>query len=217
MISMKDKPLTPVHIFLDFRNVDASDTVRDDLNNAIATMAPTSPLWGNPGVQAEVSNLAATLVAYKDASKAAVKSAQQHKLDLEKEADAKAANNKSLNALRTLVENGSVTPADVKSMGFVPYEGPPPKPPLLPPLQLDVELGKKGHGKAKVSAHETGTTRRHYAAQSSPDGITWTELIGHGKSRRLSGKSGTSIWVRFALELGSERSEWSVAVQITFP
>src|SRR5690349_8690638 len=57
---MKDKPLTAVHIVLDFRNVDASDTVRDDLNNAITTMAPSSPMWASQVVKDEVANLGTT-------------------------------------------------------------------------------------------------------------------------------------------------------------
>ena len=52
---------------------------------------------------------------------------------------------------------------------------------------------------------------------ASPDGITWSALPGSGKSRDLTGKSGTSIWVRFALQVRQQQSAWSEPVHITFP
>jgi hypothetical protein len=210
-----------VRILLDLKNLDTDPKARDDLNTNIATLAPSSPLYNKQAVKDEVANLGTTFTALKAARKTAAASDAQHKLDVEAENAALLANNKSLNLLRTLTENGALTPADAKSMGFEPYDGPPPKPDLtVAPAQIDVELGKRTHqgqGNAKASVHETGTTRRHYAAQSSLDGVTWVDLVGHGKSRRLTGKSGTSIFVRFALERGAQRSPWSNAVQITFP
>jgi hypothetical protein len=211
-----------VRILLDLQKLDADPQARADLNTNIAALAPSSPLYAKQAVKDEVANLGTTFTALKAARKTAAASAAQHKLDVEAENAAMLANNKSLSLLRTLTENGALTPADAKSMGFDPYEGPPPKPDLtVAPLQIDVELGKRPHqgqGSAKASVHESATEpRRHYAAQSSTDGVTWVDLVGHGKSRRLTGKSGTSIFVRFALERGSQRSPWSNAVQITFP
>ena len=104
-------------------------------------------------------------------------------------------------------------------MAFTVRPGRPPAPPLVPPT-VDVVLGRKGGGKARVSVHETGKTRRRYAAQSSPDPVgpgTWSPLPGAGKSRRLSGKSGTSVWVRFALMHGQEQSDWGTPVLVTLP
>jgi hypothetical protein len=63
----------------------------------------------------------------------------------------------------------------------------------------------------------TGTTRQFFDAQSSPDGTTWTDLPGTGKTRDLTGKSGTFVWVRFALLRGQQQSPWSAPVQVTFP
>jgi hypothetical protein len=54
----------------------------------------------------------------------------------------------------------------------------------------------------------------------SPDPIgpsTWAVIPGTGKSRRLTGKSGTSVWVRFALVHGQLQSDWSNPVLVTFP
>lgn len=48
-------------------------------------------------------------------------------------------------------------------------------------------------------------------------GVTWSGLAGGGKSRKLSGKSGTSMQVRFALVRGQLQSPWSQPVVVTFP
>jgi hypothetical protein len=122
--------------------------------------------------------------------------------------------------LRALIDNNAVTEADVQSMAFVASAGRPPAPALVPPESIDVKPGKKGSGKVTVSAHELGSTRRSYAAQMSPSPITatsWVSLTGAGKSRKLSGPSGTQVWVQFALMRGSLLSAWSTAVLVTFP
>jgi len=86
------------------------------------------------------------------------------------------------------------------------------------PAQIVQNPGKKGSGMLRASVHETGLTRRHYAAQGSVDGgVTWTNLPGNGKSRTLTGKSGTTMEVRFALVRGQLQSPWSQAVVVTFP
>ena len=72
----------------------------------------------------------------------------------------------------------------------------------------------------RVSAHEIGRMRRRYATQSSPDPVgpdTWSPLPGTGKSRTITGKSGTSVWVRFALVHEELQSEWSTPVLVTLP
>ena len=93
-------------------------------------------------------------------------------------------------------------------------------PKLPPPVPegIDLKPPKKGHGKMVVAVHETGTVRRRYAAEQSPDGITWSPLgVGRGKTRTLTGASGTKIWVRFATVRGSQQSEFCTAVLVTIP
>ena len=86
------------------------------------------------------------------------------------------------------------------------------------PTQIDTRFPKVGHGKATVSVHETGTTRHQYAAEQSLDGITWTQLgVSHGKTRVVTGASGTKVWVRFAMVRGTLQSDWSAAAIITLP
>ncbi len=55
-------------------------------------------------------------------------------------------------------------------------------------------------------------------AQSSLDGITYAQLgVGHGKTRVVTGASGTKVWVRFAMVRGQQVSDWSIAVLVTIP
>jgi hypothetical protein len=218
---MSKHPTNEFHVQLDITALDLDDTARAQLVAGIVKMAPQSPVFlNNTVVQAEVANLAKTQATYVTARQTAAASGKQHSVDVTAATIAQIANDKSLNLLRTLTENGATSVADVQSMAFVAYAGRPPAPALVPPDSIDVKLGKKGSGKVTVSAHETGTTRQHYAAQMSPNPITatsWGGLTGGGKSRKLTGQSGTQVWVQMALTRGQLQSAWSTPVLITFP
>ncbi len=90
-------------------------------------------------------------------------------------------------------------------------------PPTVPE-SIDTKPPKTGHGKNRVSVHETGTTRHQYVAEQSVDGTTWTALgTGRGKSRVLTGASGAKIWVRFAMVRSGMQSDWCTPVLVTIP
>jgi hypothetical protein len=204
-------------VLLDIGTLDANEKARDELVGAIEKNAPSSALFANNQViQAQVGNVKTTNTTYKSALATAAASGKQHATDVATANAAKLAADKSIRLLADLTEHDALTEADIKGMAFEAYTGKPPAPPLEAPV-VDVTPGKKGSGKATASAHETGRTKRKYAAESSVDGVTWSTLTGSGKSRKLAGKSGTMIWVRFALQRGPLQSAWSNAVQITFP
>ena len=211
--------LNMFRILLDLRKIDADDKARATLVNGILVNAPKARLYGaNATIQAEVGNLKTTYDNYVTAGGQVAATLAKLKVDIADRYKAKVANNQSLNLLRTLTEGNAVEAKDVTEMAFQVYTGIPPKPALEAPVVIDVTPGKKGSGKAKVAVHETGSTRQHYAAQWSPNGQDpWSALVGSGKSRKVSGKSGTSIYVRFALQQGQQLSEWSAPVQVSFP
>jgi hypothetical protein len=209
-----------VYVELGLGALESDLAAREALVNNIQKMAPTSPLWTVTGMQQAVGTLGTTFASYKTTVATAAASAKQHEIDLAAQATAQDANDRSLLLVKALTESAAKTASDVTSMAFVARGPRPLAPPLLPPDSLEVTIGRKGHGKVRVSAHELGTTRRQYAAQMSPDPIganTWVSLPGSGKSRRLTGKSGTSAWVRFALVHGGQQSDWGTPVFITFP
>jgi hypothetical protein len=171
-------------------------------------------------VQQAVGVLGTSFTTLKAAGTTAAASGKQHKIDVAAEAAALGDNDRALIVVKTLTEASAKSPADIASMALPPLVGKPAAPAMVLPDSIDVAMGRKGHGKAKVAAHELGTTKRRYAAEMSPDPIganTWVALPGTGKSRRLSGKSGTSVWVRFALVSGQLQSDWSTPVLVTFP
>jgi hypothetical protein len=45
----------------------------------------------------------------------------------------------------------------------------------------------------------------------------WTELPGRGKERKLSGPTGTKVWVRMAAIRYGLQSDWSVPVLVILP
>jgi hypothetical protein len=220
MAKKKKQPTNQFHVLLDLHALNADPTFQEKLVAAIQKMAPQSPLWANQSIQNEVANLVKLQGTYMGARQAAGQSAKQHALDVTAEELAMLAVNRSLGLLRKLIENNAVSESDITSMALVAYQGRPPASPLVPPDLIDVKQGKKGSGKATASVHELGQTRRRYAAQWSPSTATppsWQDLDGSGKSRKLAGAPGTQVLVRFALERGQNRSEWSASVVVTFP
>jgi hypothetical protein len=79
----------------------------------------------------------------------------------------------------------------------------------------------KTHGSpVRVTAVYGGTGRPHFVAESSPDPVgaaTWSALAGAGKSRALSGASGTRVWVRFATVRAALQSDWCAPVLVVLP
>jgi hypothetical protein len=214
------KSTTRFHVELDLRTLETDIAARETLVTNIQKMAPSSPLWTSQPLQKAVGDLGTTFAAYKVAVAKGDQSAKQHTLDVAARNTARDANDAALTLVKALVESGATSADDIKSIAFTPRGGRPPAPQLVPPDFLDITMGKKGHGKVKVAAHEIGKTRRQYAAQMSPDPIganTWANLPGAGKSRWLTGKSGTSAWVRFALMHGQAQSDWGTPVLVTFP
>jgi hypothetical protein len=213
------RSLTAFRVLLDLHLLDGDEKARADLVGAILKQAPKSQLYANsPTVQAEVKNLGVTYDAFTSTGSQAAATAKQLKSDVAAHVKAREANNKSLNLLRTLTENGATEPKDIQDMAFVPYTGKPTPIPLDAPALIVQKPSKKGSGKTEAAVYETGRTRQRYAAECSPNGVDgWVAQIGAGKSRKLTGKPGTSVWIRFALQRGGQQSPWSAPFQVTFP
>jgi hypothetical protein len=209
------------HVLLDLSKLD--DTTRHHLVAGIQGAAPTSALVAaSPAMQASVTALGKKDAALAQSNAAVVTDKQKLRTDLAAEAVARNDLDGELRSLATLTENDAKSPADVQGLSFV-YRPPTVAQKLAPaaPTQIDVVIPKKGHGKAKASVHETGTTRLEYVAEWSPDPVgpsTWAPLgVGHGKTRTVTGVTGTRVWVRFATLRGQLQSDWSTPVLITIP
>ena len=143
----------------------------------------------------------------------------QLRIDVAAEAQARSIVVGLVRSVVTAVTNVAQSPADLHNAGIPAAPPRPPKnqPPAVP-QQLNVTFPKRGHGKATVTVEETGPTKHEYAAQSSLDGVTWIQLgVSHGKTRAVTGATGTKVWVRFAMTRGSMQSDWSVPVLVTLP
>ena len=196
------------------------DQGRADLLAGVMQTVSTSKLYQSSTV---IQGLVAELVTYGAALKPSTDMVAADRVKLTNDEAAVATNrtnfDKTVNALLSAVEKDAKDEADAKGIGTTPRGPKPPKVPVAPPV-VDVIIGKKARGYATVSAHETGKTKSHYAAQWSPEPIgptTWATLIGFGKSRHLTGASGTKVWVRFAMVRGSIQSDWSTPVLVTIP
>jgi hypothetical protein len=214
---MTTKKSTQIHAQLSISALNGGDQARDDLVAGILKLAPSSPLYANAAIKAEIATLGSTWQAYKDAGKTAAQSAKQHKSDVAAKVAAKDLNNKSLARLRTLAETNATSLDDLTSLAIPAYEGRPPAPSMAGPV-LDIVLGRKNSGRATAKAHETGGTRHKYIAESSGDPIAnWTPLVGSGKARKLVGKPGDKVWVRFAIQHLQQQGDWSTPVLVVLP
>jgi hypothetical protein len=209
------------HVLLDLSTLD--DTLRHQVVAGIVGAAPTSALVAaNPAMAASVTALATKDATLTKSNAAVVTDKQKLRTDVATEAVARNDLDGELRNLATLTENNAKSPADIQGISLV-YRPPMvvAKLPPVAPTMLTVLIPKKGHGKVTVSVHETGSTRGQYVAESSPDPVgatTWTQLgTTLGKTRAVTGVTGTKVWVRFATVRGGLQSDWCTPVLITIP
>jgi hypothetical protein len=190
------------------------------LMSDIALAAPTSPIiQANPPIQECVARLATKDAALTKTGKKVDDDKGTLRTDLAAEALARTDLVGEARTYTSLVQNVAKSPADVQAAALPPRPPAPPKnqPPTVPE-QIDNKPPKKGKGRTTVAVHETGSIRHEYVAQQSMDGVTWTALgVGHGKTRVVTGASGTKVWVRFAMVRGQSQSDWSTPILITIP
>jgi hypothetical protein len=207
--------------YLDLSMNDLKDDQREQLVAGILQVAPTSVLvQKSPAMQASVAALAAKASTFKAAREATFADQQKLSADIDAENVARAEVDLELLTLGGLVATGAKSEAEVTGAGYQLRPPPPPKPPFAPPAALDIRFPAKQKGLFVVSPHVIGKTRSHWVVQKSVDPIgegTWVEVVGAGKSRTLTGPSGSKVWVRYAMVRGAEQSAWGTPVLVTFP
>jgi hypothetical protein len=159
---------------------------------SIGSLAPASALIAIPAVATAVTSLGAKGATFKSARDTVTADLDKLANDRSAQAAARGALENDVNALAGLVATNAKSAADVASMAFV------------------------ERGVAKVTVPEPG----RFVAQQSPDPIgptTWSPLPGTGKSRTVTGVSGTKVWVRFARVRAQLQSDWSTPVLVTIP
>lgn len=215
---MATKATKRLHISMGLSRAD--DKWRHDTVAGIVQLAPASPLIASPAIEASVTALGTLGAALKAANDTVAAGRTKLASDIEQEANTRRALDAELLTLKAAVENKSTKTSDLASMGFEERSAPPPKAPVVPPEAIDIRLPFKLRGQFTASAREIGKTEWRYAAQWSPDPIgenTWVTLPGYGKARKLTGPSGTRVWVRFARVRGQVQSDWSTPVLVTVP
>jgi hypothetical protein len=198
-----------------------TDLQRAGILAGINKVAPQSPLMQVPSVAASVNALTAkgaTLAADVQTAAAAEK---VYRAAVGALNGSRNAYDKELDGLKGLVENNATSEADVTGMGFSllvlakPSRAQPDAPGAL------VTKTGRVHGKARVAVDGKGYLGS-FVAQVATDAVlspqtVWTELPGRGKERKLSGPTGTKLWVRMAAIRYGLQSDWSVAVLVTLP
>jgi hypothetical protein len=186
----------------------------------IGLAAKTSALVAaSPQMQASVALIATKDATFTGTNKAVADDHTKMRVDIATDAQARTDIVGEIRTYATFVAGGAKSPADVHLAGLPPRQPPTPRntPPTVP-QSLATDTPKKGHGKIGVSVEETGPTRHQFVAQQSADGTTWTQLgVGLGKTRVVTGASGTKVWVRFAMVRGGMQSDWCTPILVTIP
>jgi hypothetical protein len=217
-IIVKTKVLGILRIMLDVAGL--TETTLEELCTAILATAPQGTLYASsPPIQAGVAQLKAAQANYKTASAQVVTLDKQLVTAKQAEADLRVALLTVLVQLKGLVETTAKTEADVKGTGYTPLGKVPRTAAVAAPTGVDIFYPKKGHGRAKVSAQETGA-RRRYNAQICVGPTAqgpWTDLDGDGKSHWLTFPPGTVLWVHYRTLRGHQKSDFCAAVCVTIP
>jgi hypothetical protein len=213
------RPLLP-RVLAALNIEELTDAELHETVGSISTASATSALVkNNPPMAASVTLLVTkdgTLVA---ANKTVSDDRTKLKSDLGTEALARAAVQGELRTYLTYASNLAQNVTDLHGAGLN-ERGPRAPRGTVPPVPggIDIRPPVKGHGRVRVAVHEGGSTRLQYVAEQSADGVTWSPLgTGRGKTRMLSGTSGTKIWVRFASVRGQLQSDFCAGVQVTIP
>jgi hypothetical protein len=197
------------------------DTQRHQLVTGINQSAPGSALVkGNPAMQATVASIVTADGGLTQANDAVAGDRQKLRTDIAAESTARGVLDGFLRTFVAQAQAGATSPADLVSVGLI-HRSPAVAKKLAPeaPVNIVTKVPQRGHGKVTVAVEDVTPTRLGYVAESSPDPIgTWTPLgVGHGKTRVVTGATGTKIWVRFAAVRGTTQSEWSTPTLLTIP
>jgi hypothetical protein len=217
---MTTRNLVPqYHVLLDTITLD--DTELHQVSADIKDAATTSQIvLASPAMQASAKDVADKDTALTKSNVAVNHDRLQLHTDLGAEAQARSDLRRGIRVFAALVSANATSPADIQGAGLNPRPDKPKGATLdpTPPDQIVEKRPKNGHGKTVVAVHETGPTRHQYVAEQSLDGVTFTQLgVGHGKTRVVTGASGTKVWVRFAMVKLGKQSGWSTPLIVTLP
>jgi hypothetical protein len=199
-----------------------NDAQLELLATSIGTLGPQSSLINVAGIATSVAAVTTKAAAFKVAGEAVQTGADQLRNAKDTRALARMALENEVSSLAGQVTNNAKVPGDVTGLAFqlrddvvistVTV--------LDPPGSIAVTMPKSVRGHFKAAAQDVGNEQWHYAAEWSPDPVgasTWVVLPGTGRSRRVSGASGTKVWVRFARVRGQMQSDWCNPVLVTIP
>ena len=208
-----------IRVALNLSEMSDADLLR--LVVAIAALAPKSALMSIAAISTSVAAIGTKGAAFKTADDTVTADEEKLKNDKAEKVNARGTLVAEVESFAGLVSANAQTPADVTGMALDVRS-----PRIIAtaavetPTSIDVLIPKNGHGRCKATVHETGTTRGKYVAEWCPDPIgsaPWASLPGTGKSRTITGQSGTKVWVRFARVRGQSQSPFCTPVLITIP
>jgi hypothetical protein len=198
-----------------------TDKQLQDVTAGVTVAAPKSTLIAAiPEMKASAAAMDQKSATLADKNKKVVDAKAALRQAVSDEAEARADLQGEVRHFVTLTNNNAKSPTEIQDVGL---HAAPPKPPRNSPPEvpqrIDNRPPRKGHGKTVVVVADVDADRRRFAAEQSLDGgATWAPLgVTHGKTRPVTGPTGTKVWVRFAMIRGQLQSAWSVPILVTIP
>ena len=191
-----------------------------DLAGNIGKLAPTSTLGtANPPVASGATAVVAKATTFKASRTKASDLAKQTVAAEGTALSDREGLETEIHAFTGTVLNVAQTPEDLTGVALTPRDktvtptaGPD------APAAFEITKPRYKRGYADISVIEPAGMHGRYYAEWSPDPIgAWARLAGTGKSRRVTGASGTKVWVRFARVRGQLESGWSEPQLIVIP
>jgi len=213
--------LSHLHAALNFTEL--TDADRQSILSGIQQVAPTSSLYaGNAALQACFTSLVKQGGALMTSSATVAADKKKLSADAASHVATRTGFDQELRLYAAVAESAATSATDLEGLGLKPRSSSSSSkssPPAVP-SSIAVHLAKRHGAATRVSAQYAGTGRPHFVAESSPDPVTatsFTALPGAGRSRSLTGASGTRVWVRFASVRGGMQSDWCTPVLVTLP
>jgi hypothetical protein len=212
-------PLSRWRIALDLKLM--TDVQLLSLCAAIQKMSASSTLMTNTSIAASVAALAKKGPVLTSGNEAVAADEKQLKADILVRDNARQAVQLELSSLKGLVLNNATAATDITGIGYALAAGQPATrvAPAAPPASVNREGKIHGNATATVPTTERGRFVAQACAPSStgaPAG-PWSSLPGNGKQRKLTGATGTQVWVQFAKVRYGLQGPWSTPVLVTFP
>jgi hypothetical protein len=210
-------PAPKLHVLLAMSTM--TDVELLDLAGNIIKLGPQSTLFTDATIANGIAGVTAKAATFKTSCTTVTDTAKQLSDGKTTKLEDRAALETEITAFVGNATNVATSEAQLTGLALTPRPQVvvPKSGPAVPDAPI-ATMPKHQKGYFDIKVPELAGVRGRYVAEWSGDPIgTWALLTGTGKSRRVTGVSGTKVWVRFARVRGQLQSDWSTPTLVIIP